>query len=97
MKVWDLFNLNLLQTLLGHHGHSVWDVDVRNNFLVTASADKFLNVWRNDSMTHYWGFRHKMDNDEALRNVLILKKCPTVALSGDLIGDLKVWNLNTGL
>ena len=44
-----------------------------------------------------WGFKHKMDNDEALRNVLILKKCPTLALSGDLIGDLKVWNLNAGL
>ena len=57
MKVWDLCTLNLLQTLLGHHGHSVWGVDVRNNFLVTASADKFLNVWKNDSMTHYWGFR----------------------------------------
>ena len=46
---------------------------------------------------HNFGFRHKMDNDEALRNVLILKKCPTLALSGDLIGDLKVWNLNAGL
>ena len=46
---------------------------------------------------HNFGFRHKMDNDEALRNVLILKKCPTLALSGDLIGDLKVWNLNEGL
>jgi hypothetical protein len=44
-----------------------------------------------------FGFRHKMDNDEALRNVLILKKYPTLALSGDLIGDLKVWNLNAGL
>ena len=34
--MWDLDTLNKLQTLLGHHGHSVWDVDVRNNFLVTA-------------------------------------------------------------
>merc|ERR1712083_811534 len=24
VKVWDLFSLNHLQTLVGHHGHSVW-------------------------------------------------------------------------
>ena len=96
VKVWDLGTLNLLQTLVGHHGHSVWDVDIRNNFLVTASADKNLNVWKNDSGSYLWSFRHKMNNDEALRNVIILKKCPYLALSGDLIGDLKVWNLNSG-
>ena len=38
-----------------------------------------------------------MDNDEApLRNVIILKKLPFLALSGDLLGDLKIWNLDSG-
>ena len=92
-----MFSLNHLQTLIGHHGHSVWGIDVRNDFLVTASADKSLNVWQNDPISKLWNFKHKMDNDEApLRNVIILKKLPFLALSGDLLGDLKIWNLDSG-
>ena len=97
VKVWDLLSLQPIQVLLGHHGHSVWGIDVRNDFLITASADKSLNIWKNDSLTNLWSFKHKMDNEEApLRNVIILKKCPTLALSGDMLGDLKMWNLNRG-
>ena len=41
-------------------------------------------------------FKFKLDNHESLRHVLILKKAQHLALSGDLVGDLKVWNLNNG-
>ncbi len=97
VKVWDLLTMEPHQVLLGHHAHSVWGIDVRNDFLVTSSADKSLNVWVNDSPTDVWTFQSKLDNEDApLRNVVILEKTPNLALSGDLLGDLKVWNLSRG-
>lgn len=97
VKVWDLLNLNSLQILEGHHGHSVWGIDVRNDFLVTSSADKSISVWNRNDVSDLWTFQTKLDNEDApLRNVIILKKDPNFALSGDLVGDLKVWNLKLG-
>lgn len=97
VKVWDLTNLNSLQILEGYHGHSVWGIDVRNDFLVTSSADKSMSVWSKNSISDLWTFQTKMDNEDApLRNVIILKRDPNLALSGDLVGDLKVWNLKVG-
>ena len=45
-----------------------------------------------------WTLKAKFQNSGvALRNVIILKKEPRFALSGDLLGDLKVWDLEEGI
>ena len=94
IKIWDLFSLSPIQVLVGNHGHSVWCIDVRQDFLISASADQSLGVWQKDVC---WKFKFKIDNDEApVRNVIILEKSPDLALSGDLLGDLKVWNIRDG-
>ena len=40
VKIWDLLSLDSLQILSGTHKHSVWGIDVRNDQLITSSADK---------------------------------------------------------
>ena len=100
VKVWNLPQLQLLQVLQGYHGHSVWAIDIRNEFLVTASSDKSMNVWTNDSnsVEQLWSLKHELNNHNApLRNILILKKSPALAVTGDLVGDIKVWNLAIGV
>ena len=82
VKIWDLLSLESLQILSGTHKHSVWGIDVRNDQLITSSADKSLNVWRKDLNTNLWNFKFKLDNNESLRHVIILKKAPHLALSG---------------
>ena len=93
IKVWDLLSLSPIQTLTGphtifYHNHSVWSIDICENYLISASADQTLGVWKKEA--NDWHFQHKLNNEEAVRNVIILKKSPNLALSGDLIGDLKV-------
>ena len=93
IKVWDLLSLSPIQTLTGphtvfYHNHSVWSIDICKNYLISASADQTLGVWQKEA--NVWNFQHKLNNEEAVRNVIILKKSPNLALSGDLIGDLKV-------
>ena len=96
VKVWNVPQLQLLQVLQGYHGHSVWAIDVRNLFLVTASSDKSMNVWTNNEQL--WSLKFELNNNNApLRNILILNKRPALAVTGDLVGDIKVWNLNTGV
>ena len=100
VKVWNVPELQLLQVLHGYHGHSVWAIEIRNEFLVTASSDKSMNVWTNErsSIEQVWTLKHELKNNNIpLRNIIILKKSPTLAVAGDLGGDLKVWNLVTGL
>ena len=63
-------------------------MDICENYLISASADQTLGVWQKEA--NVWHFQHKLANEEAVRNVIILKKSPSLALSGDLVGDLKV-------
>ena len=105
IKIWDLFSLSPIQTLAGPlnlstgtvlnpihcHNHSVWSIDICENYLISASADQTLGVWQKEA--NVWHFQHKLANEEAVRNVIILKKSPSLALSGDLVGDLKVKDL----
>ena len=84
-----MLSLSPIQNLAGPHNHSVWSIDICENYLISASADQTLGVWKKEESS-VWHFQHKLDNDEAVRNVIILKKSPSLALSGDLIGDLKV-------
>ena len=97
VKVWNLPDLHLLQVLQGYHEHSVWAVDVSNPYLITASADKSMNVWEKSS-SDLWSLKHKLKNHNSpLRNVIILhKNCGKLAVTGDLVGDLRVWNLEKG-
>ena len=88
-----MLSLSPIQTLTGphtifYHNHSVWSIDICKNYLISASADQTLCVWQKEA--NIWHFQHKLNNEEAVRNVIILKKSPNLALSGDLIGDLKV-------
>lgn len=39
------FQVDLLHTLTGHQ-HSVWTIDINENFLVSGSADRTIRVWR---------------------------------------------------
>jgi len=95
IKIWDLFSLTLVQTLIGDHAHSVWCIDISHSYLVSASADDSLGVWHQNDQDS-WKLKHKLNNEEPVRNVIILKKSPELAVSGDLLGDLKVWNIHEG-
>ena len=71
--------------------------DLYDNFDLVKKIFKEADQKLNFPISKIWNFKHKMDNDEApLRNVIILKKLPFLALSGDLLGDLKIWNLDSG-
>ena len=102
VKVWNLPDLQLLQVLKGYHDHSVWAVDISacNNLLITASADKSMNVWEtNSSYNGLWTLKHELHNSNPLRNVIILQNGNSdkhLAVTGDLVGDLRVWNLGKG-
>lgn len=84
VKIWDLLNLHLLQ-VLGNHLHSVWGIDVLDGVLVTSSTDKSLNVWKK-AQNQEWTYRRKFNNEDPLRNVMILRAYPDFALSGDQLG-----------
>merc|ERR1712029_1007628 len=65
-------------------------------YLITASADKSMNVWeKSSSNSDLWSLKHKLKNHNSpLRNVIILHKDGgKLAVTGDLVGDLRVWNL----
>ena len=99
VKVWNIPDLHLLQVLQGYHEHSVWAVDVSNPYLITASADKSMNIWeKSSSNLDLWSLKHKLKNHNSpLRNVIILHKDGgKLAVTGDLVGDLRVWNLEKG-
>ncbi len=98
IKIWS-YNTScqslLLEQTLQDHGHSIWGIDVREPYLISSSADKTLNLWTRPDPSSGWILKSKFENgDTALRNVIILERDDgNLALSGDLIGELKVWNL----
>lgn len=84
--------------MLGH-SHSVWAVDLSLDFLVSGSSDRAFRVFsrRNNKKTSQEelfeeDFRME-EHTTGVRNVLILACDPGLAVSGDIFGDLRVWNL----
>ncbi|TRY67768.1 hypothetical protein TCAL_05162 [Tigriopus californicus] len=86
-------DLTLEQTLQSHT-HSVWCIDVTQDFIVSGSADKIQRAWKFDG--DQWVEHHAFKgHSTGVRNVMIFQSMPSFFVSGDLLGEVKVWNLET--
>ena len=101
----DDYSITLEQTMQGHV-HSVWVIDCTLDYLVAGSADKTIRVWKNNSCKeehhpgvddiHSYNQHCQFENDGAgVRQLIILQNFPNLVLSGDLLGDLNMWNIET--
>ena len=98
------YSMTLEQTLQGHV-HSVWVIDCTLNYLVAGSADKTIRVWKNNSCDEEYSLQgdiplynphcHFENEGAGVRQLLILENFPNLVLSGDLLGDLNMWNIET--
>ncbi len=105
VKVWQLgpatdFSHQVIQTL-SEHAHSVWAVDLNDSFLVSGGQDKKVRIWRKvrtqlddgESVREDWEKQCEMEDHHAgIRNLLLLRGHPHLCLTGDIYGDLRVWN-----
>ena len=110
VKVWRLdgdgagsTTISLVQTLPGHT-HSAWDCDFNEHYLVSSGQDRIVRVWAktteamlNDGITMPW---HKkwtlLDHHSGVRNLCIFRCQPKLCITGDILGDLRVWDLEAG-
>ena len=96
IKIWDIEERAIISTLSGHTNTVTSLCYVREGVFVSGSDDKSLIIWSKLPGSNIYSPRHVLTGHKSyIRG--IIKKNNSEIVSGDLKGDLMIWNTEQGV
>ena len=95
IKIWDIEERAIICTLSGHTNTVTILCYVREGVFVSGSMDKSLIIWSKLPGSNIYSQQVLKGHKSQIRGIIRINNSEIV--SGELRGDLRIWNINQGI